>query len=141
MLIYQRASFLSSWSAGQPQPAQAKMALQDGFLHGDLHPGNLFIQLHGTLEDGGCGTNSQRHQKNGMNSWYMNLIHGMNYGRKRNRYFLGAFLVYEWNRWDFDGINTSMNGMNGINGISLSQAIGNHPYACHMLMLYSTHLW
>jgi predicted unusual protein kinase regulating ubiquinone biosynthesis (AarF/ABC1/UbiB family) len=55
------------------------MALQDGFLHGDLHPGNLFIQLQGTLEDGGCGTNKET-PENGMNSWYMNLIHGMNYG-------------------------------------------------------------
>lgn len=28
----------------------AKMALQDGFLHGDLHPGNLFIQLQGAQQ-------------------------------------------------------------------------------------------
>lgn len=33
---------------------KAKMALVDGFLHGDLHPGNLFIELEGTAAPACC---------------------------------------------------------------------------------------
>ena len=44
VIIIKKTQRLSRRSA-----VQAKMALQDGFLHGDLHPGNLFIQLQGRL--------------------------------------------------------------------------------------------